>query len=253
MTMAKVIDVSVHNTVSTWGKVKAAGIEGVIIRAGYGKTASQKDKSFEKHYKNAVNAGLHVGAYWYSYAVTVDEAKLEAAAFLECIKGKTFDLPVYFDIEEKTQVALGKSLCTGIVTAFCKVMEDAGYFCGVYSFDSFFASNLDTSIQKAYSCWVARVDGKNPASCTSYGMWQYSWKLSIDGFTGSVDVSNCYKDFPTIIKNAGLNGYTSTSGTAKNTKYTVTARLAGVDKTTADDVAESCQKLGMTVVTAEEG
>jgi GH25 family lysozyme M1 (1,4-beta-N-acetylmuramidase) len=238
--MTKVIDVSVHNTVTDWSKVKSQGIDGVIIRAGYGKASSQKDKMFETHYKNASAAGLHIGAYWYSYAVTAEEAKLEAKAFIECIKGKTFDMPVYFDIEESKQVNLGKALCTEIVNAFCTAMENAGYFCGVYSFDSFFSSNLDNEVQKLYSCWVARVDGKKPASCTSYGMWQYSWKLSLTGFTGDVDVSYCYKDFPTIIKSAGLNGLSSKS-------YTVTAEYSGEDESKADSIAKSCEKLGMTV------
>ena len=74
----KGIDVSVHNGDIDWGKVKATGIDFAILRAGYGKLAKQKDAKFEDNYKGAKAAGIPVGAYWYSYATTPDEAKLEA-------------------------------------------------------------------------------------------------------------------------------------------------------------------------------
>lgn len=203
----KVIDVSKHNGAIDWIKVRSAGIDGVIIRAGFGRLVSQKDIMFEANYKGAAEAGLHIGAYWYSYAVTASEAVQEAEAFLECIKGKKFDLPLYFDMEEETQVKLGKKACTDIANAFCQTVEKAGYFIGVYSFDSFFGTNLDADIPKRYSCWVARVDGRSPQSCSSYGMWQYSWKGRIGGVSGDVDMNTCYTDFPSVIKNAALNGY----------------------------------------------
>ena len=153
----KIIDVSKHNGTIDWTKVKASGISGVIIRAGYGRIITQKDKSFESFYAGAVKAGLNVGAYWYSYAKSAEEAKTEAAVFLEAIKGKKFDLPVYYDIEEQDHVALGKTVCTAMVEAFCSTMEAAGYFAGVYSFDSFFASNLDESVRKKYTLLTARA------------------------------------------------------------------------------------------------
>lgn len=152
----KVIDVSKHNGTINWSDVKKDGIEGVIIRAGFGKLATQKDPMFETNYKGAATAGLHIGAYWYSYALTAAEAEQEARAFLKCIEGKTFDLPVYLDIEDKTQVPLGKKVCTDITNAFMGVLEAAGYFAGVYSFDSFFGSNLDAEIRKKYAVWVGK-------------------------------------------------------------------------------------------------
>ena len=206
----KIIDVSKHNGAIDWIKVRSSGVDGVIIRAGFGKVASQKDIMFEANYRGAAEAGLHIGAYWYSYAVSAAEAVQEANAFLECIRGKKFDLPLYFDIEEETQVRLGKKICTEIAEAFCQTIENAGYFIGVYSFDSFFATNLDAKIPERYSCWTARVDGKSPQSCSSYGMWQYSWKGSVTGVHGNVDMNECYKNFPSIIIGAGLNGYGKT-------------------------------------------
>ena len=242
----KVIDVSKHNGAIDWIKVRSAGIDGAIIRAGFGRLASQKDIMFEANYRGAAEAGLHIGAYWYSYAVSADEAVQEAKAFLECIKGKKFDLPVYFDIEEESQVKLGKKACTEIVKAFCQTVEKAGYFCGVYSFDSFFATNLDADIPKKYSCWVARVDGKAPQSCSAYGMWQYSWKAPVNGVSGGVDISDCYKDFPAVIKSAGLNKYNKTD------TYNVTAKIGGVTSEKAVMIFSACTEMGMSVTQEKE-
>lgn len=243
----KVIDVSKHNGSIDWKKVKAAGVDGVIIRAGYGRYISQKDKPFDEYYEGAVKAGLHVGSYWYSYAESAAEAEMEAKVFQEAIKGKKFDLPVYFDIEEPKQVKLGKTVCTAMVEAFCMAMERAGYFCGVYSFDSFFGTNLEIPrIQDRYSCWVARI-GSSPQFCTKYGIWQHSWTGRIDGISGDVDVNECYKDFVTTITNAGLNGYSKTSDT-----YTVKASISGVPPETADKVSSGCKELGMTVKKEKE-
>ena len=244
---AKIIDVSKHNVVTDWAKVKASGVTGVIIRAGYGRLISQRDKTFEDYYAGAVKAGLNVGAYWYSYAKSPAEAKIEAAVFLEAIKGKKFDLPMYYDIEEQSHVALGKTVCTAMADAFCSTMESAGYFAGVYSFDSFFASNLTEAIQQKYTCWVARVENVTPKCCKSYGMHQYTWKGSVSGIAGAVDISYCYKDFPTVIKNAGLNGYSQKADT-----YKVTAEIGGVTSDKAGYVSTACKNLGMTVTKKRE-
>lgn len=206
----KLIDVSHHNGDIDWTRVKndkTNNIEGVIIRAGFGKTASQKDKKFEENYKAAAEQGLHLGAYWYSYALTAAEAEQEAKAFLECIKGKQFDLPVFFDIEDKTQVPLGKNVCTEITERFMKVLEGAGYFAGVYSFDSFFSTNLSEDIRSKYAIWVARVENVAPKVATEWGIHQYSWKGRIDGIKNDTDLNECRKNYPQIIKAAGLNGY----------------------------------------------
>ena len=83
----KGIDVSVHNGNIDWNRVKSAGIDFAILRADYGRLASQKDERFEQNYSGAKAAGVPVGAYWYSYAMTPEEAELEAEVFLSVIKG----------------------------------------------------------------------------------------------------------------------------------------------------------------------
>ena len=242
----KIIDVSNHNGTIDWEKVKASGIEGVIIRAGYGKAISQKDLAFERNYAGAAKSGLHIGAYWYSYATNAADAKKEAAVFLEVIKGKKFDLPLWLDIEDKCQLHIGKGVCTDITTAFLTDIENAGYYAGVYSFDSFFSSNLEPWIRSRYAVWAARVENVLPKIAVEWGIHQYSWKGKVDGIKGDVDMNNCRKDYPGIICKAGLNGY------AKDPKFTVTANVSGIDKEKAEQIAKACSELGMTVITKEE-
>ena len=130
--MIRGIDVSKWQGNINFQKVKESGISFVIIRAVYGKLPSQKDKCFEENYRKAKAAGLDVGAYWYSYAMSVDEAREEAKACLSVIKGKQFEYPVYFDLEEQKQFSKGREFCDSIVNAFCGELEKNGYFAGLY-------------------------------------------------------------------------------------------------------------------------
>lgn len=246
MEAVKVIDVSKHNGTIDFEAVKLSGIYGVIIRAGYGRSVSQKDPAFEKYYRDAKEAGLTVGTYWYSYAESPAEAEIEAAAFCKAIEGKSFELPVYYDIEEKKHLSLGLKVCSEMADRFCRHLEEKGYFAGIYSFDAFYA-NFSDEVKRKYSKWVARIENVKPVRCTDYDLWQYTWKASVKGIAGECDCSYCYKDFPAIIKKAGLN---KTAEVVP--KYNVTARMANLDKDYAAKVSEQCQKLGMTVVISED-
>ena len=202
----KGIDVSVHNGDIDWGKVKTDGIDFAILRAGYGKLASQKDQKFEQNYKNAKAVNLPVGAYWYSYAMNENEARQEADVFLSVIKGKQFEMPVYFDLEEKKQFNLGKEKVSAIMRAFLEKVESAGYFTGLYGSASFLTTHTADDIKSRYTIWLAHwVDQTNYSG--AYAIWQYSSKGKVAGINGNVDLDICYKDFPTIIKGKGLNGY----------------------------------------------
>ena len=208
--MIKGIDISYAQTKIDFAKIKAAGVDFVIIRAGYGRNVNQKDKMFESHYAGAKAVGLAVGCYWYSYATNADDARLEAEACLEVIKGKQFDYPVYFDIEESRQATLGKAAITGITKAFCEAVEKAGYFVGIYSYASFLKNFINEEILKRYDVWVAHTGVNAPNYNLPYGIWQYSHTERIDGYNGNIDCNFSYKDYPTIIKSRGLNGYTGT-------------------------------------------
>lgn len=202
----KGIDVSVHNGNIDWNKVKADGIEFAILRAGFGRLVKQKDEKFEQNYAGAKAAGIPVGAYWYSYAMDEDEARLEADVFLKVIKGKQFEMPVYFDLEEKKQFDLGKEKVSAIMRAFLERVESAGYFTGLYGSASSLTTHTADDIKSHYTIWLAHwVDKTNYSG--AYGIWQYSEKGKVAGINGNVDLDICYKDFPTIIKGKGLNGY----------------------------------------------
>lgn len=210
------IDVSKHNGTINWDQVKGSNYgDFAILRAGLGRVASQKDKQFERNYSECKRLGIPVGAYWYSYAKSANEATLEAKACLEVIKGKTFEYPIYFDIEDKTQIGLGKEVWSSMIKAFCEVLENAGYFVGVYSSRSFFQTHIDGACKTSYTSWVAEWGSKlnytEPAD-----IWQKSDKGTVPGIQGRVDLDECYRDFPSIIKNAGKNGFTKTSNPVVN-------------------------------------
>ena len=225
----KGIDVSVHNGDIDWGKVKADGIDFAILRAGYGKLEKQKDEKFEQNYAGAKAAGIPVGAYWYSYAMTPEEAELEADVFLSVIKGKQFEMPVYFDLEEKKQFDLGKESVSAIMRAYLKKVEGAGYFVGLYGSASSLTTHTADDIKSWYTIWLAHwVDKTNYSG--AYGIWQHSEKGKVAGINGNVDLDICYKDFPTIIKGKGLNGWENAPvpvqvADAPKTESTVTATI----------------------------
>lgn len=203
----KGIDVSKHNGAVDFKKVAAAGYKFVIIRAGYGKTAAQKDPRFEANYKAAKDAGLYVGAYWYSYATTAAEAEQEAAACMEVIKGKSFEMPIYFDIEEKRQFNKGKDLCSDLVRVFCNAMERGGYWAGFYTFRAALQSYFTAAVRDRYALWVAEW-GRKLNYSGNYGMWQNSDSGRVAGISGAVDTDLCYIDYPALIRANGLNGLT---------------------------------------------
>lgn len=225
----KGIDVSKHQGNVNWSHVKADGVKFAILRAGYGKEISQKDRQFENNYAGCKSNGIPCGAYWYSYAMSETEARREAVVCLQVLKGKTFEFPIYYDIEEKKQFALGKAKCTAIAKAFFDVLEKAGYWVGLYSSKSFLDSYFDESLRKRYAVWVAQYNTK----CTysgQYGIWQKSSTGKVYGIAGNVDINECYFDYQTAIKKAGRNGFlakkatnTSKTSVSNTSKTSVTS------------------------------
>lgn len=204
------IDVSTYQRNVDYKKLKQAGISFVIIRAGYGRYFYQKDLMFEEHYKNAKAAGLDVGAYWYSYASSAEDAKTEAKTCLEVIKGKKFEYPIYFDLEEKFQFNNGQAFCDSLVKAFCSTMESAGYFAGLYISRFPLQNYISKSVSQKYTLWVAEYGSKLNYD-GDYGMWQNSSTYHALGYNGNLDHDYCYKDYPKIIMSGGYNGYKKTS------------------------------------------
>lgn len=207
------IDVSKHNGDINWAHVKASGkVDFAIIRAGYGKTISQKDEKFERNYTGCKAQEIPCGVYWYSYAKSVEEAKLEANVFLQVIKGKQFEYPVYLDLEEAFQFALGKTKVSEMAKTFMDILEKAGYYVGLYSSKSHLESYFTEDILHRYTIWVAHYGVKETNYRYPYALWQYSESGSVSGITGKVDLNLCYTvDFPEAVKKLGLNGFEKTT------------------------------------------
>ena len=200
------IDVSVHNGKVDFKKVKAAGYDFVFIRDGYGDVLSypsQIDSRYEENYKNAKAAGMHVGAYHYMYATTVEAARREAQGMLSLLKGKQFDMPVALDIEERAQYNLNGMAKSMIIEAFMDVIEKAGYYAVLYSYEAFLKTVPKSTLDK-YDIWCANIVSK---PSIRYGIWQYSFTGKVDGIHGDVDLDRTDKDYPKLMRDGGFNGY----------------------------------------------
>lgn len=217
--MKKGIDISYCQKKIDWDKVNA---EFVIIRAGYGRYVSQKDTMYESHYAGAKKRGIPVGAYWYSYAKTPEEARLEADACIAVLSGKQFEYPIYYDVEESDQLALGKEKLSAIIRAFLERVEAAGFFVGLYGSYSSLTNLTDASIRQRYAVWLAHWDVDKSPYSGQYGMWQYKVGAAA-GVTGDCDLDYSYEDYPAKIKAKGLNGFSTDA--VPDTPKTITVEM----------------------------
>ncbi len=227
MTEIKGIDVSKHQAHSDgrtkvdFERLKALGYDFVILRAGYGMYESQKDKAFESHYAAARAAGLHVGAYHYTYAVSVAQALKEADCFLSWIKGKKLDYPVAFDIEDKSLKSLTTTQRTNIALAWMNKVESAGYYTMLYACADWCKNKLDMDRLKHFDVWLAcytsEARRKELYKREILGIWQHTSDLKLKGvypkdslIPSRLDADIAYKDYAEIIKKAGLNNLENT-------------------------------------------
>jgi GH25 family lysozyme M1 (1,4-beta-N-acetylmuramidase) len=196
------IDISRYQGAPDFAKVKTV-VDYVIVQAGYGRYASQKDAEFERTYAECKKHKIPVGAYWFSYAVSPDDARQEARACMEVLKGKQFEYPIYFDIEG--------SACSGDVSgkckAFCDELEKNGYFSGIYISRSPAQQYLNDYCCKNYALWLAEYSPTGLHWGSDVGMWQYGSTGRVAGISGDVDMDICYVDYPALIKRGGYNGF----------------------------------------------
>lgn len=227
--MLKGIDISVWQGRIDWSEVaKDENVKFAILRAGYGKHVSQKDTRFEEYYAGCKRYNIPVGAYWFSYATTKQEAIQEAKACIECIKGKQFEYPILFDIEHSSQAS--KAIADVIIPAFCDTLKEAGYYVGIYTYYSFIKSYISKSVYSKYDLALAHYASSTPWSDKE--IWQYSSKGSIKGINGGVDLDYCYVDnYPEKIKSLGLNNLGSGSSITEETKpETPKKYMVSIDK-----------------------
>ena len=197
----KGIDVSHWNGIIYWEKVKSSGIDFAIIRAGYGRKSCQKDTRFYCNINGALDAGLNVGIYWFSYAGSIEEAIKEARACNEVIKPykDKINLPVFYDFEYDTEEYNGniqytRDLRTDIIRAFCEEIASLGYKAGYYTNNDYRNNRLNVEALEKYSLWLA--DYSN-LSYTAGDFRQYSSTGKVDGISGKVDMNIQYTEFET--------------------------------------------------------
>lgn len=186
-----IIDVSHHQGTIDWEAVKSAGVEGAIIRCGYGMDqADQDDRKWKRNADECTRLGIPFGAYLYSYADSTAKAQSEAQHAIRLLAGYKLSYPVYYDLEE----AGTESGAVERARIFCEAVKAAGYMPGVYANKNWWDNYL-TGLTE-YTRWVARYNSELGMEAD---MWQYTSGGSVAGISGRVDLNHCYRDFPTEI------------------------------------------------------
>lgn len=205
--ITKGIDVSQYQGMIDWETVKRE-IDYAIIRVGYGQDQEdQDDKMFQRNITECTRLKIPFGVYLYSYARTTSQAVGEANHVLRLIRGYKLDYPVYYDLEdEKTTGQESNEQIALIAKTFGDILEKENYYVGIYSSFSWFQTKLIDPIFSQYTKWIARYS-KELNYNGSVGMWQYSDDGRVRGIQGPVDLNECYVDFPSRMKQLGLNGY----------------------------------------------
>ena len=187
------VDVSVHNGTIDWSAVANDGISFAYVRVGYrGSSAGgvSADDNFRTNLEGAQAAGLDVGIYFYSQAISEDEAREEADFAISQLAGTKLQLPVVFDLERQGGNGRPDSLSdeevTAIANAFCTRVESAGYTAMIYGSTSDIERYDLTSISA--NLWVAQYGTLTPPSDFRYVLWQYSTDGSVAGVDGTVDM-----------------------------------------------------------------
>lgn len=216
---AEAVDISTYQDTVDMAQVKASGIHAAIIRAGfrgYGTGKLVRDTKLASHLKGAIAADLHNSLYVFSQAVTEAEAAEEANFCCDISEeyggGRAY--PIVIDSEYATSDGSGRAdgltaaQRTDVIAAFCRRCIARGYLPMIYASKSWFASNLILSRLTQYELWVAHyTSAPHPEYKATYGMWQYTSSGAVPGISGRVDLNHVYKDYPSIIKSQGLNGF----------------------------------------------
>ncbi len=248
--MFKGIDVSAHQGRIDWEKVKNSGIQFAILRLGIGSDiASQDDACFEVNVQGCEGVGLPWGAYLYSYALNLEDAKSEVQHALRLLNDKRPEYPVFFDMEDADgyKAKHGMPSNQGLVD-ICKTfligIEDAGYYASLYASLSWLNNQLNSSELDRFDKWVAQWN----TSCAykkPYGIWQYTNSGKVEGISGNVDMNIAYTNYPEVIKNSGLNGFTAGSNSASTPESGQGMRTYTIKKgDTLWDISKKCLGTG---------
>lgn len=196
------VDVSIHQNDIEWQKVKESGIDFAIIRLGYrgyGTGEAHIDENFVKNIEGATKAGIETGVYFFSQAVTVDEAVEEANMVTDALKDYDITYPVVYDWEiiyddSARTDNVPVDVLTDCCVAFCETVQDAGYTPMVYQNKKTTMFKLDLERLTEYDFWLAEYNSK-PSYYYDFAMWQYTSKGSVPGIEGDVDLNISFKDY----------------------------------------------------------
>lgn len=195
------IDVSSHQQNIDWQKVKAAGVEFVFVRLGYRGYESGKlnlDSFAKANLEGAKAAGLKVGAYFFSQAISMEEAVAEAEFALEILDGLALDLPLVYDWEYISASArtanVNRRTLTDCTKAFCQIVEQAGYDAMLYFNTSQGRDMLLLQELEQYPWWLAKYDVDTEFLCR-VDLWQYTNQGRVDGISGDVDINLMFTDY----------------------------------------------------------
>lgn len=200
----KVVDVSQHNGTINWASV-ARNVDAAIIRVGYrGYGAAgtlQADAAFKRNIEAALKAGLPVGVYWCTQALSDAEAREEAKFVHNLIKGYDIVYPVYLDSEWMEPNAQGradqisKSRRTQYALTWMKAIQDYGHKAGLYTGESWFTDFIDGPriAREGYEIWLAKYSSTKPKH--AHDGWQYTDSATVPGISGRADLSHFYVDY----------------------------------------------------------
>ncbi len=213
------LDISYYQKNVDFEKLKAAGVDFLFLRAGFrgygSKGTLNKDTTFDAYAKGAIEAGIDVGVYFYSQAITVKEAQEEADYTMSIIKDYDITMPVMFDFEYANggrleKAKLSNSAHTEICLAYCQRVENEGYTSGVYANHSMLLNDLnDEEIAKDYMIWLANYNTAPKYNSKlyeqEYSYWQYTSSGSVDGIDGRVDCNFRYFKAPQKVVNLQID------------------------------------------------
>lgn len=193
------IDVSKWNGEIDWDKVRSAGVEFAIIRAGYRGSVTGslvEDPRFAANIKGAVASGIPVGVYFFTQAVNEVEAVEEASAVLNLVKEYNLDYPIFIDTEgaggNGRADGLDVETRTLVCEAFCRTIANAGYSAGVYGSRNWYNNRLYADrLDNDYCIWLAEYRSV-PLYQGYYQIWQYTSQGKVDGISGNVDMNVSY-------------------------------------------------------------
>ena len=198
------IDVSRYQGTIDWsklvGKIGGAMLKTVSTNKSFG--GIYIDPMFETNYAACRRLGIPVGAYYYTYAQDAATVQAELDKLHQALEGKTFTLPIAVDVEDNKLKPLSADALTDLVIAAADAIESWGLYAMVYTYTYYSQTELNMDRLAAYDLWIADYTGKRPSR--KHGMWQYTSKGSLPGISGNVDKNHVYKDYPGIIRRAGL-------------------------------------------------